>query len=227
MSNNRVVELTLEIRPNVWVCLLQHSSMRSDMRHQLELMSQEKYRFWKFCAKKEIVEKMKVNGLTIIGDGKCKGTLRPPLKVDIIFYLRRPASLCEPKYKIEPIWATIIPDIDNMCKAVLDACKGIVFPDDNAVVALNAKKMYNGADNDPPPGIFIRVEELDQDFIDTNENRINRCRERREFKNRYSNMTQEERIKKQMADKEEREVKAVEKYTKRQELLEEYHRRRW
>lgn len=41
------------------------------------------------------------------------------------------------------------PDIDNIIKAVLDGCNGVVFLDDAQVHAVNARKQYCGLDVHP------------------------------------------------------------------------------
>lgn len=47
------------------------------------------------------------------------------------------------------------PDIDNLVKAVLDACNGITYHDDAAVVEVNAKKRYGAED-----GVMVAIEKL-------------------------------------------------------------------
>lgn len=47
------------------------------------------------------------------------------------------------------------PDIDNLVKAVLDACNGIAYKDDAAVVEIDAKKRYGTED-----GVQVTIERL-------------------------------------------------------------------
>lgn len=47
------------------------------------------------------------------------------------------------------------PDIDNLVKAVLDACNGIAYKDDAAVVEVYAKKRYGTED-----GVMVAIEKL-------------------------------------------------------------------
>ena len=47
------------------------------------------------------------------------------------------------------------PDIDNLSKAILDGCNGVVFEDDKQLIYLEATKRY--ADR---PGVAVRFEEL-------------------------------------------------------------------
>lgn len=49
----------------------------------------------------------------------------------------------------------VAPDVDNLTKAILDACNGVVFVDDRQVVYLEARKVY--ADH---AGICVSFEEL-------------------------------------------------------------------
>lgn len=47
------------------------------------------------------------------------------------------------------------PDIDNLVKAVLDACNGIAYKDDAAVVEIDARKRYGEED-----GVQVTIERL-------------------------------------------------------------------
>lgn len=50
---------------------------------------------------------------------------------------------------------TVAPDLDNLAKAILDGCNGVVFEDDRQVVRLDLTKRY--ADR---PGVAVRFEEM-------------------------------------------------------------------
>lgn len=50
---------------------------------------------------------------------------------------------------------TVAPDLDNLAKAILDGCNGVVFEDDRQVVRLSLTKRY--ADR---PGVAVSFEEL-------------------------------------------------------------------
>lgn len=68
-----------------------------------------------------------------------------PLKVSILAFFRIPKSLTKAKYlaceqNIE--LPTKKPDIDNICKAALDAMNEAVFWDDKDVVSLFVEKRY-------------------------------------------------------------------------------------
>ena len=47
------------------------------------------------------------------------------------------------------------PDLDNIIKAVLDGCNGVVFRDDKQVVSIHAAKEYGEA-----PGVEVIIEEV-------------------------------------------------------------------
>ena len=55
--------------------------------------------------------------------------------------------------KIRP---TKIPDIDNICKALLDGSLGVCYEDDSSVVELTATKVYSES-----PGVLLEVREID------------------------------------------------------------------
>ncbi len=70
------------------------------------------------------------------------------LCVDLVFYLGVPASWTK-KRRLEAVQGAMRPivkngDIDNMVKAVLDACNGLAWVDDCIVTDLTAKKRYTG-----------------------------------------------------------------------------------
>lgn len=74
--------------------------------------------------------------------------LEGPLKGSLIFTMPIPASW--PKRKRQDaeegrIWPTGKPDADNLAKAVMDACNGVVYVDDSQIVALAVVKMYGTA----------------------------------------------------------------------------------
>lgn len=79
--------------------------------------------------------------------------LAGPVLVSLVFVVERPkkTSLQFPK-----------PDVDNYCKAALDACNGHVWIDDTQVIALRAEKRWS------PPGdpgfIIIEVKSYDRSF---------------------------------------------------------------
>lgn len=69
-----------------------------------------------------------------------------PLDVRITAYMKIPESVSKKKRqamierKIRPLK---IPDIDNLCKSVLDGCIGVAFQDDKQVVDCQVRKFYS------------------------------------------------------------------------------------
>jgi Holliday junction resolvase RusA-like endonuclease len=82
-----------------------------------------------------------------------------PVRVEIDFYLPRPASI---KISKRPL-PIVPPDLDKLCRAVLDGLgqglngksgDGLLWGDDSQVVELLASKFYA---DDRDPGADIRV----------------------------------------------------------------------
>ena len=67
-----------------------------------------------------------------------------------IFHLPRPKAL--PKKILHHVKK---PDVDNLIKGLMDACKGILWKDDTQVVKLTAIKIYG-----EPPKVEMEVWEL-------------------------------------------------------------------
>lgn len=66
-------------------------------------------------------------------------TVDGPVEMTITFYIDRPASISEKKRPL-PI---VPPDIDKLCRAILDALTNAgVYGDDGQVVKLHASKVY-------------------------------------------------------------------------------------
>lgn len=58
-----------------------------------------------------------------------------PIRVDVIFWMPEPKK---PKW-----WAPAVrPDLDKLCRSLLDGMTGIIFKDDCQVVSLHAEKRY-------------------------------------------------------------------------------------
>ena len=75
--------------------------------------------------------------------------LEAPVSISVNFYFKRPKK----HYKLvagnrlvlsqdAPKYVTKTPDIDNLVKLVLDAVKGVVYPDDSVVASLSSKKLW-------------------------------------------------------------------------------------
>ena len=86
-----------------------------------------------------------------------------PVRVEVEFYLPRPASVTQKKRPL-PI---VPPDIDKLCRSLLDGLNqgfdtgkvgdGIIYADDSQVVELYASKFY--ADN-TEPGALVKITAL-------------------------------------------------------------------
>jgi len=78
------------------------------------------------------------------------GIMSGPISVEITFLLPKPKSA--PKKK--RIYATKRPDLDKLCRSVLDSITHVLIADDSQVVELLAHKDYG------PPGVHITVTEF-------------------------------------------------------------------
>lgn len=58
-------------------------------------------------------------------------------------------------------WRTSKPDADNVAKAILDACNGVVFRDDSQVVILIATKAFS-----EEPGVRVVIREVQTAELD-------------------------------------------------------------
>jgi crossover junction endodeoxyribonuclease RusA len=76
---------------------------------------------------------------------------REPVSVSVRFVLPRPrghygtgrnAGVLKAS---APLWPTTKPDVDKLCRAVLDALTAVVWVDDSQVVVLDADKMYGAS----------------------------------------------------------------------------------
>jgi Holliday junction resolvase RusA-like endonuclease len=69
------------------------------------------------------------------------------LAVRLVFWMPAPKS----KKRERP---TTRPDLENLCKGLLDSWNGVLFDDDSQVVKLTLEKNYG------PPGVGVSVETL-------------------------------------------------------------------
>ena len=70
------------------------------------------------------------------------------VEVDLTFVLIKPKS-------VKRIYPFVRPDLDKLCRAVLDGLTAIAFKDDAQVISLSAKKIYGEQE-----GVFIRLVEV-------------------------------------------------------------------
>ena len=77
---------------------------------------------------------------------------KPPIdgavQLELTFVLAKPKT-------VKRIYPFVRPDLDKLCRAVLDALTGIAYKDDQQVVTLNANKIYGKR-----AGVFILLTEL-------------------------------------------------------------------
>lgn len=84
--------------------------------------------------------------------------LKGALFVKVVFYrsVQKSVSKAERKRRLSNEHRPIFkPDIDNLFKAVTDACTGIVWHDDNQIVSVEMEKMYAEV-----PRVEMEVQEL-------------------------------------------------------------------
>lgn len=71
-----------------------------------------------------------------------------PCSLRLIFVLNRPIS------RTSSPFPNTKPDIDNLCKLVLDALSGVLYRNDSAIIALQAFKQYT-SNQYPQAGIHV------------------------------------------------------------------------
>ena len=70
------------------------------------------------------------------------GPVDGPVKIWIEFHHKRPQRLLRKADPEEDMPRPHRPDIDNLCKHVLDVCNGILYVDDARVTYLSASDRY-------------------------------------------------------------------------------------
>ena len=81
-----------------------------------------------------------------------------PLEAGLEMRFPVPASWCKARRAralAGAEWHTSKPDADNVAKAVLDACNGVVFRDDSQVVILIATKAFS-----EEPGVRVVIRDV-------------------------------------------------------------------
>ena len=70
--------------------------------------------------------------------------LKGALKMQVVFSIQMPKSLSKSKkVDVDKTPHSSRPDIDNLCKALLDGLNGVAFEDDGQVVCLQAWKFWS------------------------------------------------------------------------------------
>jgi len=64
-----------------------------------------------------------------------------PICMDITFFMPLPRKKKISNY---PLYHVQRPDIDNLCKLILDAATGVLWQDDKVISKLIAQKIYDG-----------------------------------------------------------------------------------
>lgn len=72
-----------------------------------------------------------------------------PIHMDVTFYMPIPKSI---KKRKSSLYHSTFPDLDNLCKFLMDAIKDVLVIDDKIICSLSAKKMY---DKEPRTEIVI------------------------------------------------------------------------
>ena len=73
------------------------------------------------------------------------GPMKGAISVTIVFFMKKPKTVTRE-------YPTIRPDVDNLCKATLDALNDIAYDDDSQIIEINASKKYG-----PVGGIFVDI----------------------------------------------------------------------
>lgn len=82
-----------------------------------------------------------------------------PVGMTMVFVMPRPESVTE----IERFYPTVTPDVDKLCRNVLDALTGVIYLDDCQVIDPRPIKIYEGPDTGPA-GVHIRVHSVEHTF---------------------------------------------------------------
>ena len=78
-----------------------------------------------------------------------------PVRMNLIFYLPRPKSLCRKKDPDGPVYHAGVKDIDNLYKAVADALEKIIYRDDGQIAEVLIAKFYHEKDRGPRAEISL------------------------------------------------------------------------
>jgi Holliday junction resolvase RusA-like endonuclease len=81
-----------------------------------------------------------------------------PIRMSIVFYFAIPKSFTKGKLlaaRHNVFRPTVKPDIDNLCKSVMDAINGLAYHDDSQIVEVVASKWYS-----TDPRVEVELKEL-------------------------------------------------------------------
>ena len=80
-----------------------------------------------------------------------------PVKIEIAAYFKIPQSASKKKQeemRRNHIFPTTRPDLDNVCKAILDGGNGVAYYDDAQIVTMHCYKLYSDI-----PRVVVTIEE--------------------------------------------------------------------
>ena len=88
--------------------------------------------------------------IALLAKQQCREPIDGPVELSIDLFYQKPKSL-----KGSSLFKTTREDLDNVCKAILDALNGIVYPDDGRVFRFHAAKYYCEPGTQPRTEIAI------------------------------------------------------------------------
>jgi len=98
--------------------------------------------------------------LAVNGHDQSEIPTNAPVTLRIVFWMPRPKNRV---WKTKPMPAephAKKPDIDNLCKSVMDALHGLAWRDDSQVCEVTASKLICGGDDSPH--VYCEISETDQ-----------------------------------------------------------------
>lgn len=85
----------------------------------------------------------------------CGAPLEGPLVLAVLFVLPRPSRLRWKSRPMPRLPHDRKPDADNLAKAILDACNGLLWMDDAQLVQLAVEKCYAAGDESPHVAVTL------------------------------------------------------------------------
>jgi len=90
-----------------------------------------------------------------------------PVALLIVFVFPRPKNMVWKRKPMPSVWHVKTPDLDNCCKATMDALSGIAWRDDAQVADIRARKRIAAGDESPRTVVSIHhLLETDHDDSD-------------------------------------------------------------